>query len=266
VRYGPLCDAKDHYFHRMGCSPLHETSELCASCHNLDWTTASGATIPVLSEYTEWKASPFAAQELTCQFCHMPSREAEVAKGAGTRAGVSSHAFLSDTLDLRRDALVVQVQAEPREKDRVRVALRLTNRAGHALPSGFPGRQVVLEVRSITAAGEVSDTVQRVLARKLGDDAGNELPFHRAAKVVEDTRLQSRQTRTEELELAAPAEGSLVVEARWRKLSPALAQQLGDEVHEQLLLSATLKLGPPGKRRRISPARTVASPLREETP
>jgi hypothetical protein len=265
VRYGPLCDAKDHYFHRMGCSPLHEKSEVCAACHSLAWTATTGATIPVLSEYEEWKASPFAAQDMSCQVCHMPSREAEVAKGAGTRDGVSSHAFLSDTLDLRRDALVLQVQAEASGEDRVRLALQLSNRAGHSLPSGFPGRQVVIQARALNAAGEVTGSAEHVLARTLGDASGKEVPFHRATQVVQDTRIPSRETRKQELELAAPSEGTLVVEARWRKLSPALAQELGGEVDEQVLLSAELKLGPPEKRRRISPSRMLANSKTEET-
>lgn len=259
VRYGPLCDAKDHYFHRMGCSPLHEKSEVCAACHSLTWTAPTGAVIPVLSEYEEWKASAFAAQDMSCQFCHMPSREAEVAKGAGTREGVSSHAFLSDALDLRRDALVLQVQAKASDEDRVQVSLRMTNRAGHALPSGFPGRQVVIEARALNSAGEAMDRAEYVLARTLADDSAQEVPFHRATQVLHDTRIPSRETREHELTLSAPSQGTLVVEARWRKLSPALAQQLGDEVREQALLSAEIKLGPPAKRRRIAPARMVAN-------
>ncbi len=63
VKYGPLCDAKAHYFHKMGCSPLHNESMLCAGCHL--WYRRSGAEgdrvgteVPVFTEYHEWAKSP----------------------------------------------------------------------------------------------------------------------------------------------------------------------------------------------------------------
>jgi hypothetical protein len=262
TRYGPLCDATDHYFHRMGCSPLHQTSELCAACHTLDWSAPDGSKIPVLSEYAEWKASPFAAQDVPCQYCHMPESRAEVAKGAGPRPSVSHHGFLSDAGDLRQTGLLLELRAEPSSREQVTLHLKLTNRAGHSLPSGFPGRQVVVEARVLEADGQLSDRASLVLARTLGAADGVELPFHRASRVLSDNRLTSRETRREQLTLAAPSAGTIVVEARWRSLSDTLAKQLNDTVSEQTLLSATLQVGPPSKARRISPARVVASPAR----
>src|SRR5262249_2448779 len=51
VKYGPLCDAKQHYFHKMGCSPLHEESALCGACHLYYAKNARGEPLPVYTEY-----------------------------------------------------------------------------------------------------------------------------------------------------------------------------------------------------------------------
>jgi hypothetical protein len=71
VKYGPRCDLKDHYFHRMGCSKEHSEAQICGSCH---WWEPKG--IPVFTEYADWKAGPAAAKGLQCQGCHMPKSRA----------------------------------------------------------------------------------------------------------------------------------------------------------------------------------------------
>ena len=69
VKFGPRCDLKDHYFHRMGCSPEHKEAEMCGACH---WWEPKG--VPVFTEYADWKAGP-AREGKPCQDCHMPKDE-----------------------------------------------------------------------------------------------------------------------------------------------------------------------------------------------
>lgn len=62
VKFGPLCDAKNHYFHKMGCSPLHAESKLCAGCHQ--WVRGA---MPIFTEYDEWSRSGAADEGVECQ-------------------------------------------------------------------------------------------------------------------------------------------------------------------------------------------------------
>src|SRR5690606_34464745 len=103
--------------------------------------------------------------------------------------------FMAEAGDLRRKALSLDVRASAQAEDDLKVSVRLKNRAGHGLPSGFPGRQVVVTVRAEDAAGATQAQAQRVFARKLVDAQGAEVPFHRAVNVAEDSRLASRETR-----------------------------------------------------------------------
>jgi hypothetical protein len=59
VKFGPLCDARDQYFHRMGCSPLHREAIFCAACH-----THREGDLPVYTEYQEWRDGPYALDEM----------------------------------------------------------------------------------------------------------------------------------------------------------------------------------------------------------
>jgi hypothetical protein len=79
--WGPLGDVS---FNRMRAAwyPKFSSSELCASCHeyvNPD-TDAPGQTT-----YTEWQASPAAANGVQCQDCHMPAADSpgSIAVGVG---------------------------------------------------------------------------------------------------------------------------------------------------------------------------------------
>ena len=55
-------------FHECVESPLHLTSELCASCHQVfHYETHT----PLEATYTEWKNGPYAVNNIHCQDCHM---------------------------------------------------------------------------------------------------------------------------------------------------------------------------------------------------
>jgi nitrate/TMAO reductase-like tetraheme cytochrome c subunit len=70
VKRGPFPPSKGcgGGFHECVESPLHLTSELCASCHQ---STHFEAHSPLGSTYTEWKGSPYAQKGIHCQDCHM---------------------------------------------------------------------------------------------------------------------------------------------------------------------------------------------------
>ncbi len=70
TKYGP--NAPDEWcgdeFHECRESPLHLTSELCASCHQVsNYRTHT----PLEETYREWKNGPYSVNNIHCQDCHM---------------------------------------------------------------------------------------------------------------------------------------------------------------------------------------------------
>ncbi|HWB82106.1 MAG TPA: hypothetical protein VG755_44390, partial [Nannocystaceae bacterium] len=187
VKRGPLCDARDHYFHRVACEPMFERSEMCAACHTLS-RHAGATTIAVHGEYEEWKASPLgpAGSDASCQSCHMPSRDGEVAEGWEGRARHSAHGGATSTSSPLQVALTLQPAAD----GRIAVVANVTNAdAGHALPTGLPGRRLRIAARVVDGSGAELDRWEHVYGTWLVDDAGNEAPFYSATRVAKDDRI-----------------------------------------------------------------------------
>src|SRR6185503_10000384 len=121
--YGPLCDARDHYFHKMGCSPLHKEARFCGGCHLFTQHGKAGEDLAVFAEFDEWSKGPYGKTGTPCPDCHMPESQAEVAAGSAKRPTVSHHGFLGLEGDLRRRALAMSVTAEP---EGTKLAVRVT--------------------------------------------------------------------------------------------------------------------------------------------
>jgi hypothetical protein len=256
VKFGPRCDLKDHYFHRMGCSPEHKQAELCGTCH---WWEPKG--LPVFTEYADWKAGPEAAAGTQCQDCHMPKEKAQLAEGSPVRPGVPHHGLLGLASDLRKRALGLDVSVTKAD-DKLAVALVVkNNNAGHAVPAGLPERRVVVRVTLKDAAGAEVASEQRQLGRKLVDGNGAEVPFWQATKVESDTRIAVGGQWTETIALPVATTGSIEIDVVYRGLADAIAKQLAvTDVLEQPMAHATIKLAgafpktvhikppPPGKR------------------
>ena len=115
VRFGPRCDAKDHYFHRMGCSPIHEEAKFCAGCHLYYRAGGDGQPLPIYTEYEEWLESPYAEIGRSCQACHMPGARGEIARGSPLRDGVPHHGFFGRDGKLRQRALTLQLEVAERD-------------------------------------------------------------------------------------------------------------------------------------------------------
>lgn len=236
IRYGPLCDAKNHYFHRMGCSELHTRSELCSGCHHFYWPSKSGKNLPVLTTWEEWQAQGKADQ--SCQSCHMPGTRAEVATGAGERDKVPDHSFMGHKGKLRKQALAVEVRAT-KTADNIAVSTKLTNvGSAHSIPSGIPARRIAIVVTLAGARG-AEHTETRSLGRFMVDDAGKPAAFVVAAKVDRDTRIAAGKSAVEQVELPIAA-GTISVKVEWRSLDPLIADSLGTDSRTEVLAAVTI--------------------------
>jgi hypothetical protein len=174
-------------FHDCAESPLHLRADLCASCHQVYHYDRH---FPLEATYNEWKAGPYAQNDIFCQDCHMVEievfrRAAEdfrkpqrgeyrhyfnganyllyhLAQGAAQKAG---NAELAATLKEKYDMAVARLQAAAElevtpiyEGDSLReVKVRVTNvRAGHHLPTSLTNvRQMWLEVAASDQQGQV---------------------------------------------------------------------------------------------------------------
>lgn len=104
--------------------PALTSEALCAACHE-----EPGGLAPVVSD---WRASRFASEGITCLDCHMSEVEAPIVSGGPPRRR-RSHAFPGDKdLAMLQRAVNASLTISP---DR-RAVLRLVNdRVGHALPA-----------------------------------------------------------------------------------------------------------------------------------
>lgn len=256
VKRGPLCDARDHYFHRVACVPMFERSEMCAGCHTLS-RHAGAATIAVHGEYEEWKASPLgpSGSDASCQSCHMPSRDGEVAEGWDGPQRYSAHGNPTPSVSPLRVALTLKPAAD----GRIAVVAHVRNAdAGHALPTGMPGRRLRITLRVVDGSGAELDRWEHVYGTWLVDDAGNEVPFYAATGIAKDDRIAAEASREHELTLGVPGAARLELTLAQRAISEALAERLGIVVpDERVLATATIDIPAPGAARR----RRFAQPL-----
>jgi hypothetical protein len=241
VRRGTICDAQEHYFHKTACSPLFREPRMCAGCHRWSIKAPSGRVIPVLTEYDEWLASPSGAAGVTCQTCHMPAAREELATGWKRLAPIGSHGFMGAGDGLWQGAVSMKLTAEDRQGHlHAEVAVK-NEGSGHALPTGFPGRQLVLEVSVLDAGGGVIERAGRTYTRVLVDAGGKEVPFYAAHAEASDSRIAPGETRRETFSFRRA--GALRVRLLWRRTSPGIAAAVGVAVEERVLREETVRAG-----------------------
>lgn len=242
VKYGPRCDLEDHYFHRMGCSTEHATAEICGGCH---WWERDG--IPVFTEYKDWRDGPDAKKGVVCQDCHMPGERASLAEGSPIRTGVPHHGLLGIAGDLRKRAVALEATVKAGDAGAIVIDVAVTNTtAGHTVPSGLPERRLVIRATSNVDPASDSTPIasaSTAIGRFLVDDAGTPVPFWRATKVAEDTRIASGATWKHTFTLLEPgAKGTVQISVTWHAMDPVIASALSlpastVEAHELVTLA-----------------------------
>lgn len=207
IKSGPMKEATSGA-HSTAYSAVHESSRVCAPCH--EYRTPAG--FPVLSTFSEWRASRFAKEGRNCQSCHMYQVAGNVAdvrltRAAGSRInlhrmpGSRSLQQLNQTIKARLSVV--------RTGGRVQATVEVANvAAGHYVPTGSPLRQLILDVEATNQNGVVFKD-QRVYARRVADAAGVAVSrehdaFLKAGKGLSDTRLAPDERRKEEFQFDLP--------------------------------------------------------------
>ena len=155
-------------------APFFESPEFCSGCHQFPAELAVNGK-PLENTYVEWKASPQASRQVTCQTCHMPDRR-HLWRGI-------------------HDPAMVAAALTPRiTSDAAGVRFEIANTgAGHAFPTYVTPR-VVMNAVALDAEGKPRPETLRshLIARRVSYE--NEQWVE-----ISDTRLLPEQTAAIEM-------------------------------------------------------------------
>jgi hypothetical protein len=156
----------------------------------------------------------------------MPASKAEVAVGSPERPAVRHHGFLGVDGKLRGRALSGTITSSGAEHG-LRVQVHVENSgAGHFVPGGLPGRQMLVRVHARRDDKDLA-VAEHVYERRLVDASGQDAPFYAASKVASDTRLGPKQGRDEVFDFVGDGTTAVRLEIVWRELSPEIARVIG---------------------------------------
>jgi hypothetical protein len=155
-----------------------ERSEFCMSCHQFeaDQRTLNGK--PLENTYNEWKSSPYAAEGIQCQSCHMPDRR-HLWRGIHDPEMVKRGVSVELHLDKPRYEIGESLTAK----------LVLTNTGvGHRFPT-YVTPKVVLQIEIVDEAGQAIEGTrqQEAVNREVTLDLSEE---------ISDTRILPKGRHT----------------------------------------------------------------------
>ena len=132
---GPLASVIPGAAHESEYSPIFESSEFCASCHDVIEVNGLHLERP----YGEWETSPAADDGQTCQSCHMPAVEGPVSVLSESSV-VHEHYFVGVDLPLTDDFVSPEVLDEMRERTEALLAdaATITLEASPSVAAGAP--------------------------------------------------------------------------------------------------------------------------------
>ncbi|MGW8143494.1 MAG: carboxypeptidase regulatory-like domain-containing protein [Anaerolineales bacterium] len=243
--------------------PQISESQFCAPCHQFSfWGT------PIYESFNEWLESPYAAEGITCQKCHMlPNGDTlfalpEVGGITHPPESIPSHLqvgagnveLLQNSVELSTD--VVQ------SGGRIDVSVQVTNtNVGHHVPTDHPGRHLILTVNILdehdqpltqllgprvpTWGGEQAGMAGKTYAKILQDTASGKYPvvsYWKRTRLVSDNRIPAGESDSSNYTFLAPPGGEtirLIVELRFRRLFDEIQSAKGWETPDVIMEQAS---------------------------
>jgi len=213
VKTGPS-KATQAIVHGTEYAEVHRSAAICAPCHQ--YRNAAGLNL--IGTYQEWRQSRYGRQGRSCQSCHMSRVAGDVVDPrvqAVAGAQINLHEMPGSASVNQLNQAVRMVLAAQRKPDAIEVEVELVNiGAGHAMPTGSPLRELILEVSAAPRRGQTFTETRRY-RRLVADRDGKPIEleheaFFRAAAVVSDSRLKAEERRIERFRF--PAAGGEPVE------------------------------------------------------
>jgi hypothetical protein len=259
--YGPFDDVT----RRVSCLPLEKESQFCAACHQFSfWGT------PVYESFNEWLESPYAEEGTHCQACHMAPTGVDYfvypEKGGLIRdpATIASHLQPGAAdIDLLQDTVELTLTAEYADDGTVIAEVAIKNtKAGHHVPTDYPGRQMILVVSATDEDGtELALVEGPVLPDWCGDQAGrpgiayakilrdvatDEFPvvnYWKQTLIESDNRLAALATDRSDYRFAgSPARVTVHAVVLFRRLFQDLAQEKGWDMPDIVMEEAEVSI------------------------
>jgi hypothetical protein len=255
IRRAQLTDAQAP--HAWEYSQYHETAEFCGACHNVNHP-ANGTHLE--ATYTEWKASPYAAEGITCQDCHMTPGTGVTKPNPGVAAGggperehiytmtfTGANVALGDAAaaeaNLKAAATLELEVPEIVASGDVAVKTTITNvGAGHYLPTGLTEvRQMWLEVVATDESGDELLRERRDFGTVLkGADGSYPVEMWDAVGIQSDDRIPPRESTSNDYAFAMGT-GPVTVTATlyYRSAPEEMAEAAGVDVPTTTMASAS---------------------------
>jgi hypothetical protein len=236
--YGPFDDVT----RRVSYLELEKKSQFCAPCHQFSfWGT------PIYESFREWQESPYPAQGIECQACHMAPTGVNYfvfpEKGGLIRDPdlIASHLQPGAAdVELLQDTVSMTLSAQ-QVVDCLQVAVVITNTgAGHHVPTDFPGRHMILTIEAVDGQGQPltqlsGSTVPdwggvqggqagKAFAKVLRDVGTGESPvvsYWKQALIVSDNRIPAMASDVSVYAFGAPEVGgpmTVTAELRFRRV------------------------------------------------
>jgi hypothetical protein len=237
----------DDVLRRVAYLELEKQSQFCAPCHQFSfWGT------PIYQSFREWQESPYPAEGVECQSCHMeyeaPATPYFVLPEKGglnreqqfisnhRQPGAADEELLQNTVTMALDARQTGIWLE--------AGLTITNTdAGHHVPTDHPSRHMILTVTAVDAegrelalldgprvpawGGDQAGLPGKAYAKVLQDVATGEWPvsnYWKQTSILSDTRLAARAADPSDYRFRCPPSGgpiTVTAELRFRRLYQA---------------------------------------------
>jgi hypothetical protein len=271
---GPLDDVT----RRVSYLPLEKKSQFCAPCHQFSFFDT-----PIYQSFAEWLDSPYPAQGIECQTCHMPPESVPYfvypEKGGLIRdpSTLASHLDLGvKDADFMQRSVSMSVQASAAEDD-IEATVVISNVfAGHHVPTDYPGRNMILVIEAVDATGGVLQQLGgpvvpewgggglagndyagqpgKGYAKLLRDLATNEWPvvsYWKPTSIQEDNRIAAGTSDTSTYRFALPTSANLgvvrITATLWlRRLYIDQARAKGWDTPDLLMAESTSFVRLPG--------------------
>ncbi|MHB9112745.1 MAG: multiheme c-type cytochrome [Thermoleophilia bacterium] len=263
TKQGPFTDSIST-FHDTAYSELHTKSEFCGMCHDV---THPDNKLPLEATYTEWKASPYAAQGIQCQDCHMTPgpgvtkpNPGTAALGGPARPHIFTHQFVGGnatslaspehqrlaTAQLQAAAsLSITPPASATPGNSIDLQVTVNNKgAGHYLPTGLTEvREMWLDVtvtdatgKTIYRSGEVGEDgvvdPQAVMYQTLFKDKDGQTTHKPwlADEILSDNRIPPMGSVTEKYSVPVPDGTAMPLTVKANLRYRTASQSVVDEV------------------------------------